>query len=143
MGILHSAPAAPPTTLSDGIVTLRSWQAGDAPALYEATRKSISTVSPWLSWLDTLYKPEDADHGVTTSQAHWQRQAEFRFAVWDASTSRLLGGAGLNHLNLTHRFGNLGYWVRSSATGTGVAARAARLVARFGLATAELGGSRS
>jgi ribosomal-protein-serine acetyltransferase len=129
----------PPTTLSDGVVTLRPWASSDAPALYEAARESIATVSPWLSWLDTLYRAEDAEHWVTTSQAHWQRQTEFRFAVWDASTSRLLGGAGLNHLNLTHRFGNLGYWVRSSATGAGVAARAARLVARFGLTTAELG----
>jgi RimJ/RimL family protein N-acetyltransferase len=31
-----------------------------------------------------------------------------------------------------HQFGNLGYWVRTSAAGRGVASKASRLVARFG-----------
>jgi len=43
----------------------------------------------------------------------------------------------LNFINRVHQFGNLGYWVRTSATGRGVASRASRLVARF--AFAELG----
>jgi len=135
----NPAPPIAPATLTDGVVTLRPWTTGDARALYDAARESIATVGPWLSWLDARYKPEDAEHWMSASQEHWQRGSEFRFAVWDNATGRLLGGAGLNHLNLTHRFGNLGYWVRSSATGVGVASRAARLVARFGLTAAELG----
>lgn len=126
-------------TLSDGVVAARPWQVGDAPALYEAARESIDTVGPWLPWLDDLYRLEDAERWVTDSQQHWARQIEFRFMVHDPVTGRLLGGVGLNHLNQTHRFANLGYWVRASATGAGVASRAAKLVARFGLTTAGLG----
>ena len=132
-------PPIAPLTLSDGVVAARPWQMGDAPALYEAARESIDTVGPWLPWLDDLYSIEDAERWVTDSQQHWVRQSEFRFMVHDAVTGRLLGGAGLNHLNQTHRFANLGYWVRASATGAGVASRAAKLVARFGLTTAGLG----
>jgi ribosomal-protein-serine acetyltransferase len=132
------APIAP-LTLSDGIVAVRPWQAGDAQALYDAARESIDTVAPWLSWLDDLYSRDDAERWVIESEQHWARQSEFRFMVHDAGTGRLLGGAGLNHLNQMHRFANLGYWVRTSATGAGVASRAARLVARFGLTTLGLG----
>lgn len=132
-------PPIAPVTLSDGVVVARPWQDGDAPLLYEAARESIDTVGPWLPWLDDLYRLEDAERWVKDSQQHWARQSEFQFMVRDAVTGRLLGGAGLNHLNQTHRFANLGYWVRASATGAGVASRAAKLVARFGLTTAGLG----
>jgi RimJ/RimL family protein N-acetyltransferase len=129
----------PPTSLSDGVVTLRPWAAGDAAALYEAARESIDSVGPWLSWLDALYAPADAERWVTTSQQHWRLGTEFRFGIRDAVHDRLLGGAGVNHVDRTHGFGNLGYWVRSGAVGRGVATRATRLVARFGLTTAGLG----
>ncbi len=128
-----------PVTLSDGVVAARPWQDGDAPLLYEAARESIATVGPWLPWLDDLYTRENSERWIADSQQHWTRQSEFRFMVHDAVTGRLLGGAGLNHLNQAHRFANLGYWVRATATGAGVASRAARLIARFGLTTLGLG----
>lgn len=137
----NSSPATPiaPLTLSDGVVAARPWQVGDAPALYEAARESIDTVGPWLPWLDDRYSLADAARWVMDSQQHWVSQSEFRFMVHDAVTGCLLGGVGLNHLNQTHRFANLGYWVRASATGAGVASRAAKLVARFGLTAAGFG----
>jgi ribosomal-protein-serine acetyltransferase len=128
-----------PVTISDSIVAVRPWQVGDAPALYDAARESIDTVGPWLPWLDARYGRDDAERWVAESQQHWDRQTEFRFMIHDPVTGKVLGGAGLNHVNQTHRFGNLGYWVRASATGAGVASRAARLVARFGLTTLGLG----
>ena len=42
-----------------------------------------------------------------------------------------LGGCGVNQVNSIHRFANLGYWVRSSATGRGVARAAVRETAEF------------
>ncbi len=44
-----------------------------------------------------------------------------------------LGGVGINQINALHGIGNLGYWVRSSRVGEGIASAAALLVARFGL----------
>lgn len=81
----------------------------------------------------------DAEHWVAASMEHWRRGSEFRFSIRDPAAARLLGGAGRNHLNPAHRFGDLDYGVRSSATGAGVASRAARLVAQFGLTAARPG----
>jgi RimJ/RimL family protein N-acetyltransferase len=81
----------------------------------------------------------EAEAWIGQCQEDWAQQEAFEFGVFDPRTDSLLGSAGLNQLNRTHGFGNLGYWVRSSATGTGMASRAARLVARFGLTAAELG----
>jgi RimJ/RimL family protein N-acetyltransferase len=66
--------------------------------------------------------------------ATWAQGDEFDFAVLDASDKSLLGGCALNDINRTHNFANLGYWVRTSRTGQGVATAAARLVAEFGFA---------
>lgn len=127
-------------TLTDSVVVARPWQAGDAPQLFEAARESIATVGPWLSWLDSHNSLADAERWVDASLEHWQRGTEFRFAVVDSSASAwLLGGVGLNHLNTAHGIGNLGYWVRASATRRGVASRAARRVAQFGLTAGGLG----
>jgi ribosomal-protein-serine acetyltransferase len=136
----HPAHPIAPPTLTDGVVMVRPWQRRDAPALFEAARESIATVGAWLPWLDETYKFEDAEIWTIMSDAHWHGGLEYRFAIFEAGAhGRLLGGVGLNQINRPHRVGNLGYWVRASATGRGVATRAARLVARFGLTTAELG----
>ena len=57
----------------------------------------------------------------------------YSFGVFEKNDDRrLLGGVGLNFINRVHEMGNLGYWVRTSATRNGIASKAARLVAQFG-----------
>ena len=63
----------------------------------------------------------------------WKNEDEYSFAVVDAKTGMFLGGVGLNQVNRVHQLCNLGYWVRTSCTGRGIASAAARLAARFGL----------
>jgi RimJ/RimL family protein N-acetyltransferase len=53
--------------------------------------------------------------------------------ITDSQTGAFLGTVGLNYFNRDHQFANLGYWVRSSRTGRGVATTATLLTARFGL----------
>jgi RimJ/RimL family protein N-acetyltransferase len=57
---------------------------------------------------------------------------EYNFAIV-GTDGRFLGGCGINQINPIHRFANLGYWVRTSATGRGVATEAARQLADFAL----------
>ena len=61
----------------------------------------------------------------------WRNGKAYDFAVFDRETCAFLGGVGLNQLNRAHGFANLGYWVRASGMGRGVAGAAARLAARF------------
>jgi RimJ/RimL family protein N-acetyltransferase len=62
---------------------------------------------------------------------------EYGFAIVDAQGG-FLGGCGLNQLSAAHRFGNLGYWVRTSASGRGVATEAARQLAEFAFRETDL-----
>ena len=123
---------APQTELTDGQLVVRFYREDDAPRLFEAVRESIPEVSAWLGWCHENYSIEESREFVRSRAEKSQGDEWYSFAVFDQNDrERYLGGVGLNFINRVHQFGNLGYWVRTSATGNGVASRASRLVARF------------
>lgn len=119
--------------LSDGKILIRSYRAADIGVMYEAVRESIAEVSPWLPWCHAGYSVEETTAFVMAREEAWQNDEAYAFGVFDAVTGNYLGGVGLNFINRIHQCANLGYWVRTSATGRGVAPRATRLAARFAL----------
>jgi RimJ/RimL family protein N-acetyltransferase len=62
---------------------------------------------------------------------------EFALAVVGAD-GRFLGACGVSQVNSIHGFGNLGYWVRTSATGQGVASDAVRQLAKYAFRHSDL-----
>jgi RimJ/RimL family protein N-acetyltransferase len=119
--------------LTDGRLVVRSYRDDDVPRLFEAVRESIAEVSPWLPWCHENYSIEESREFITSRNSAAQGDEHYSFAVFRKDNpQRLLGGVGLNFINRVHQFGNLGYWVRTSAAGQGIASNAARLVAQFG-----------
>jgi ribosomal-protein-serine acetyltransferase len=121
------------TELTDGRVMIRPYRAEDIGAMYEAVRESIREVSPWLPWCHAGYTVEETTSFVMAREGAWKNDEAYAFAVFDAAAGTYLGGVGLNFVNRIHQCANLGYWVRSTQTGRGVASAAARLAARFAL----------
>src|SRR5215510_1218545 len=111
---------------------VRAFREEDVGALYEAVRESIAEVSPWLAWCHENYSIEESREFITSRRNASQGDEWYSFAVFERDNGRFLGGVGLNFINRVHQMGNLGYWVRTSAIGRGVATRATRLAARFG-----------
>ena len=119
--------------LSDGAITVRPLRAADIPAEYEAVCESIPEVSAWMAWCHPGYTIEETTAFIMSREEAWKNDTDYGFGIFDAETKKFLGGIGLNFINRVHNCANLGYWVRSSSTGRGVASRATRLVARYGL----------
>jgi RimJ/RimL family protein N-acetyltransferase len=119
--------------LADGNIQIRPYSAEDTSALYEAVRESIKEISVWMGWCHPDYAIEETSAFILARDEAWQSDREYTFGIFDAKTGDFLGSTGLNFVNRVHDCANLGYWVRSSCTGRGVASAAARLVARFGL----------
>jgi ribosomal-protein-serine acetyltransferase len=118
--------------LSDGTVLIRPYRQQDADVLYEAVRESIAEVSPWLPWCHENYSIEESREFVSTRGKSAADGEWYSFAVFEKESGKFLGGVGLNFINRVHMMANLGYWVRSSSVGRGVATSATRLAARFG-----------
>lgn len=117
--------------LSDGTISLRPHVAGDAEEIYEAVRESIRELQAWMPWCHPDYAIEETREWLAAREEARSKGTEYDFRISDARSGEYLGGVGINQIS-GHRAANLGYWIRSRATGRGVATRAARLVARFG-----------
>jgi RimJ/RimL family protein N-acetyltransferase len=121
----------PGLELGDGLVLLRPYRRSDVDELYEAARESIDEVYPWLPWCHPGYQRSESEEWIGQQRDLWTQDRAYEFAVVDPARGGFLGGCGVNSVSRLHRFANLGYWIRSSALGRGVATAAARLVARF------------
>jgi ribosomal-protein-serine acetyltransferase len=118
-------------------VQIRPYQPGDADAFFEAAQESVQDVHPWLPWCHPDYTRAEAEGWVERQIQAWQQREELEFCIVDPE-GRLLGGCGLNQINSTHRFANVGYWVRSRAAGSGVASAAVGDLIRFAREETEL-----
>lgn len=92
---------------------------------------------PWLPWCHPGHALDEARAWAEKQPALSAEGMEFNFVITNAAGA-LLGGCGLNQLNALHRTANLGYWVRSSATGRGPAPAAVVALARWAFANTEL-----
>jgi len=117
--------------------TIRPYCDEDAPALHAAALESVEQVFPWLPWCHPGYTIQEARDWARTRRELFERGAEYEFAIVDQD-GRFLGGCGLNQIQRAHKMANLGYWVRTSATGRGVATAAVRQAARFALERTDL-----
>ena len=113
-------------------VLLRPYCPDDVQHLYEAACESVAELSPWLPWCHPGYRIEDSREWVERCAVRWDEGEAYNFAICDAQNGTYLGGCGLNDIDRANGNANLGYWVRSSRTGQGVATAATQLLTRFG-----------
>lgn len=114
---------------------LRPWLAEDVPGLFAAASESIESVEHWLPWCRPGYALSDSEAWVNFAGEGWRAGEVFAFALVDQALGEIWGGMGLNQLNHERRSANLGYWVRASRQGQGLAPAAVPLIAGFGFDT--------
>ncbi len=117
---------------------LRGYEADDAEALYAAVRESMAELSVWMPWCHPDYAATEAREWTASRQALAAQGTDYHFAIVDDTDGRFLGGCGINQINRLHRFGNLGYWVRTSAAGRGVARTAVGKLADWAFGNTDL-----
>ncbi len=121
------------TRLTDGVVELRPPRAADVDDIFRAVRASRAELIPWMAWCHEGYAVVETAEWVRNAQRWWEQDVEYPFVIRGVEDGALLGTCGLNDLDRQNRRANLGYWLRTAATGHGAATRAARLVAAFAL----------
>lgn len=118
--------------LTDNVVALRRFHPRDVDALCTAARESLADLIPWMSWAHSAYSRDEVAEFVRIVGETWDSGRYYAFAITDAHDGMILGAASLSHIHPVYNFCNLGYWIRSSRRGNGLASRAARLAAKFG-----------
>ncbi|GAA3225691.1 GNAT family N-acetyltransferase [Actinocorallia longicatena] len=127
-----------PETIDLGDFTLRRWTADRAEALHEAVRDSFPSLHPWMPWAAAPATIADQVEYLTAVEKSWEAGEAHNYAILDGE--RVIGSIGL-----MNRVGpgatEIGYWLRTGATGRGVVTRAVTAliaVARADLAVARV-----
>ena len=118
------------TQLVDADIILRPFHVEDSVQLHKAVRESLNELKPWMSWAREDYTELTAREYITITQARWEERTLFSFAI--TRNDEILGGCTLSSIHPLYHYCNVGYWVRTSCHGQGIAGRAAKLAARFG-----------
>jgi len=118
--------------LTGSTIALRTHCLDDANSVYQAVRESISELIPWMPWCHTEYSLDETRIWIASRNEALAKGTEYDFLIVDRLDGSPLGGCGLNHINNNDCFANLGYWVRTSRAGQGVATAAVHLLAGFG-----------
>ncbi|MBT8136386.1 MAG: GNAT family N-acetyltransferase [Gammaproteobacteria bacterium] len=118
-------------------IAIRPYRVSDAHDVYAAISESIEQMSRWMPWCQSSYTVHDALNWLVEQESCRDRGTAYEFAI-TGPDGGYLGGCGINQVNREYRLANLGYWVRSSATGRGIAAHAVELVTQWTFANTDL-----
>lgn len=117
---------------------LRPFVDDDATAFAEAVRESAEGIGRWMAWASHDYATAQALDWFAACRVQRDAGTALEYGIFCQQTGALLGGAGLNEIRRDHRFCNLGYWVRQSRQGQGIAPRCVRALAAQAFASEEL-----
>ncbi len=112
------------------LLELRVPVPADAGPLLEAVRESMAELERWMDWCHGGYSLDDAARWIAEQEQARLSGSGFEFVITgDGRTP--LGVCGINGIHRAYRMCNLGYWVRSSHAGRGVATAAVRRLAAW------------
>ena len=115
----------------DGLC-IRPFEPRDVEQFVSGVRESVATVSPWMPWCQPEYAAADALEWFAQCSANLSAAHAYDLGIFWADGAEFCGGVSINQLNRQNNFGNIGYWVRQSLQGRGIATRAVRIIANFG-----------
>jgi len=112
---------------------LRPFRRRDVDSLIDAVSDSLTELERWLPWVHQRYGRADALRFIRDSSAAWIEARAYDFAIRNPATPDYhLGNISIWPLSRRERSGEVGYWVRTSEAGGGIATEAAAQILAIG-----------
>jgi ribosomal-protein-serine acetyltransferase len=138
--ILHALLLDIPDVVETGRLRLQATRAGMGEAINAAIVESLADIARWMPWAKEPQQPEDSERHCREMQAKWHAREELDFCMLRRADGELVGKASLHTIDWSLPRFEIGYWVRSSCTGSGYATEATLGLA--GMARDSLGARR-
>ena len=105
---------------------LRPFKRRDLDPLTDAVAESLPSLNEWLPWAHLGYSKRDALVFLRDSVSAWGEGRAFDFTIrYRDVPDYHVGNVSVWFTSRQSRVGEVGYWIRSGDTGTGVATEAA------------------
>ena len=112
---------------------LRPFRRKDIDPLFRAVTASEPELAEFLPWAATPYTRARAASFVKESIQSWRETRAYDFAIRRPDApGRHIGNVSVWHLSRPSRSGEIGYWVRTDETGSGIATEVTRAAIRIG-----------
>jgi RimJ/RimL family protein N-acetyltransferase len=111
----------PPYAIHTERLVLRCWEPADAPALKEAVDSSLDHLRPWMPW--AAHEPQTVEEKVALLRrfrGSFDLDQDYVYGVFDLQEATVVGGTGL-HTRIGDGALEIGYWIRASRIGEGLA----------------------
>ena len=106
-------------------LVIRCWRPEDAAPLKDAIDSSLGQLREWVPWaMDEPSSVQTLAARLGAMRARFVAGHDWAYAVFESGESRLIGGAGL-HPRGTADHLEIGYWIRTDASGRGYATETA------------------
>jgi ribosomal-protein-serine acetyltransferase len=109
-------------------LSLRPPERTDLDSLHEAILETLPELVRWLAWAQPQHQRADSRQYIRHARTTRARGLALEYLVEDAVSGRLLGITSLHRIDPYRRSAGLGYWIRRSAWGSGIATEAAEAV---------------
>ncbi len=115
--------------MTDGYISVRKYRMSDAIALHESVNESIAELTRW-GFYHPGFTMEDAEKDVITRISDWAEGKAFTYLIEARLGEVFVANCRIEEFEPEINQAALGWWVRTSMTGKGIATAAARLVAQ-------------
>jgi RimJ/RimL family protein N-acetyltransferase len=120
----------PPYRIVTERLVLRSWEPRDAPLLKEAVDSSIDHLLPWMPW--AAHEPQSLEDKVALLRqfrGKFDLGQDFTYGIFTPDEEQAVGGTGL-HTRIGDDAFEIGYWIRASRAGEGLATESTAALTR-------------
>jgi RimJ/RimL family protein N-acetyltransferase len=118
-----------PDVLSNDELELRSISLTDFDAAFGAVKESLPEVRRWLWWAQVPLDEGSYGEFVRHQSHNFADDVEWRYFIFDRSSGHLVGGCSVELITSGESpRTNLGYWVRTTRTGRGIATQTAKIL---------------
>lgn len=110
-----------PESLETSRMWLRATRAGDSAEINAAVLESCAELRPWMSWAREVPSIEASEKHCAEMHAKWLSREVLDFRFVRKSDGLVVGKGGLHTIDWTVPKFEVGYWIRSSCAGQGLA----------------------
>jgi RimJ/RimL family protein N-acetyltransferase len=120
----------PPYRIVTERLVLRCWEPSDAPALKEAVDSSLDHLRPWMPWAAQEPQPlEEKVRLLRRFRGQFDLGEDFVYGLFSRDEDEVVGGSGL-HTRIGDHGLEIGYWIRASRVGEGLATETSAALTR-------------
>ncbi len=128
----------PPYAIRSKRLFLRCWEPTDASSLKEAVDSSLDHLRPWMPW--ARFEPQSLEEKVMLLRGFRGRfdlGQDFVYGAFSRDGSDVVGGTGL-HTRVGEGALEIGYWIRASRIGEGLATELSAALTRVAFEVCEV-----